>query len=76
MDSALVALVGVPLNQLELVVGMGKLDEVQDLAQVLECDESSLLAEDVEDAHQIKALLFDMAVDLAQEVLVVMEVVR
>ena len=55
---------------------MGKLDEVQDLAQVLECDESSLLAEDVEDAHQIKALLFDMAVDLAQEVLVVMEVVR
>ena len=55
---------------------MGKLDKVQNLAQVLKCDKSSLLAKDVENAHQIKALLFDMAVYLAQQVLIVIKVVR
>lgn len=76
MDGALVALVGIPLDQLELVIRVGKLYEVQDLAKVLESDESSLLTKDVEDTHQIKALLLHMAVDLAQQVLVVMEIVR
>ena len=55
---------------------MDKLNQVQNLAQVLKCDKSSLLAKDVKNTHQIKALLFDMAVYLAQQVLVVMQVVR
>lgn len=66
MYSALVALIGIPFDQLKLVLVVAELDQLEDLAQVGERDEPTLLAEDVKDAHEVEALVLDVAVDPAQ----------
>jgi hypothetical protein len=75
VDGALVGLVRVLADELELVLRNWELNQVQDLVKVVKGHKASLLAEDVEDPLEVQALVLDMPTDSAQEVLVVLDVV-
>lgn len=75
MHSPLVAFVSISFDQLKLVLTVAELDQLKNLAEISKRYEATLLAEDVKDPHEIETLLLDVAVDPAQQVLVVLNVV-
>jgi hypothetical protein len=76
MDRSLVAFVSISFDQLKLVLTVIELDQLENLSKISERYEATLLTEDVKDPHEIKTLLLDVAVDPAQQILVVLDVVR
>ena len=76
MDCPLVAFVSISFDQLKLVLTVIELDQLENLSKISERYEAALLTEDVEDPHEIETLLLDVAVDPAQQILVVLDVVK
>jgi hypothetical protein len=74
VDCSLVALISIPLDQLDVRVLLWELDKIKNLAEICEGYKAALLAENVKDAHEVQALIPDMGVNLAEKILVVMKV--